>query len=63
MTAHAEDMVLIPRAELEALRAENCRLRRGEAADREALKRIRSDAGEGRVFTREELAEAWGISW
>jgi hypothetical protein len=26
------------------------------------LKRIKSDAGEGRAFTREELAEAWGIS-
>jgi hypothetical protein len=28
----------------------------------EALKRLRSDSGEGRAFTREELAEAWGIS-
>jgi hypothetical protein len=61
LTAHAEDMVLVPRAELDALRAENRRLRR-EAGDREALKRIRSDSGEGRTFTREELAEAWGIS-
>jgi hypothetical protein len=57
MTAHAEDMVLIPRAELEALRAENRRLRR-ESGDREALKRIRSDSGEGRTFTREELLAA-----
>jgi hypothetical protein len=54
MTAHAEDMVLVPRAELDALRAENRRLRR-EAGDREALKRIRSDSGEGRTFTREGL--------
>ena len=54
-------MVLVPRAELDALRAENRRLRR-EAGDREALKRILSDSGEGRAFTREELAEAWGIS-
>ena len=61
MTAHAEDMILVPRAELDALRAENRRLRR-EAGDREALERIRSDAGEGRVLTREELSEAWGIS-
>jgi hypothetical protein len=61
MPVHAEDMVLVPRAELEALRAENRRLRR-EAGDRGALKRIRSDADEGRVFTREELAEAWGNS-
>lgn len=61
MPTHAEDMVLVSRAELDALRAENRRLRR-EAGDREALKRIRSAAGEGRVFTREELSEAWGIS-
>ena len=61
MTAHAEDMVLVPRAEPDALRAENRRLRR-EAGDREALKRVRSDAGGGRAFTREELAAAWGIS-
>ena len=56
MPTHAEDMVLVPRAELDALRAENRRLRR-EAGDREALKRIRSDAGEGRVLIREELSE------
>lgn len=61
MTAHTEDMVLVPQAELDALRAENRRLRR-EAGDREALKRVRSDAGGGRAFTREELAAAWGIS-
>lgn len=60
MTAHAEDMILVPRAELKALRAENRRLRR-EAGDREALMRIRSDSGEGRTFTREDLAKAWGI--
>jgi hypothetical protein len=52
---------LVPRGELDALRAENRRLRR-EAGDREALKRIGSDSGEGRTFTREDLAEAWGIS-
>ena len=61
MTARAEEMVSIPRAELDALRAENRRLRR-EAGDAEAVRRIRSDTGEGRTFTREELAEAWGIS-
>ena len=61
MTALPEEMVLVPRAELDALRAENRRLRR-EAGDREALKRIRSGSGDGRTFTREELAEAWGIS-
>jgi len=61
VTARADDMVSIPRAELDALLAENRRLRR-EAADDEALRRIQSDSGEGRTFTREELAEAWGIS-
>jgi hypothetical protein len=61
VTAHAEDMVLVSRAEPDALRAENRRLRR-EAGDREAVKRIRSDAGEGRTYTREEPAEACGIS-
>ena len=61
MTARAEDMVSIPRAELDALRAENRRLRR-EAGDAEAVQRIRSDTGEGRTFNREELADAWGIS-
>ena len=60
LPASAEDMVLDPRAELDALRAENRRLRR-EAGDREALKRIRSGSGDGPTFTREELAEAWGI--
>ena len=60
MTAHADDIVLVPRTELDALRAENRRLRR-EAGDREALKRIRSDSGEGRAFTREELTEAWEL--
>jgi hypothetical protein len=61
MTARSEDMVSIPRAELDALLAENRRLRR-EAGDIEALRRIQSDSGEGRIFTGEELAEAWGIS-
>jgi hypothetical protein len=61
MTERIEDMVSIPRAELDALRAENRRLRR-EAGDAEALRRIRSDSGEGRTFTREELEDAWGSS-
>ena len=61
MTARTDEMVSIPRAELDALRAENRRLRR-EAGDAEALRRIRSESGEGRIFTREDLAEVWGIS-
>ena len=57
MTTHADDMVLVPRAELDALRAENRRLRR-EAGDREALKRIRSDSGrvmQNRAITSERI--------
>jgi hypothetical protein len=61
MTARNEYMVSIPRAELDTLLAENRRLRR-EIGDGEALRRMRSDSGEGRTFTREELAEAWGMS-
>lgn len=61
MTAPTNDMVSIPRAELDALLAENRRLRR-EAGNVEAVRRIQSDSGEGRTFTREELAEEWGIS-
>jgi len=61
MTAHAEDIVMVSQPELDALQAENRRLRR-EAGDREALTRIRSDSGGGRTFTRDELAAAWGIS-
>jgi hypothetical protein len=60
LASRIAEMVSIPRAELDALRAENRRLRR-EAGDAEALRRIRSNSGEGRVFTREELPEAWGI--
>jgi hypothetical protein len=44
MPAWAEDMVWVPLPELDALRTEDRRLR-CEAGDREALKRIRSDAG------------------
>jgi hypothetical protein len=56
-------MVSIPRAELDALKAELRRLRRavGRGVARE---RIQADPGprdEAPTFTREELAEAWGI--
>jgi hypothetical protein len=56
-------MVSIPRAELEALKAELRRLRR-EVGRGEAKARIQADPGPGDnapTFTREELAEAWGI--
>ena len=65
MSTEAMDMVSIPRAELDAMRAELRRLRR-EAGDRVALARMTADPGPGpgdtaRVFTREQLADAWGI--
>ena len=65
MTSEATEMITIPRAEFDAMQAELRRLRR-EAAREVALTRMRADRGPGpgdeaRVFTREQLAEAWGI--
>ena len=63
MSVEASDMVSIPRAELDALKAELKRLRR-EVGRAEARARIQADPGPGDdapTFTREELAEAWGI--
>jgi len=63
VSAEASELVSIPRAELDALKAELKRLRR-EVGRVAAEGRIESDAGPGDdapTFTREELAEAWGI--
>ena len=63
MSAEASELVSIPRAELDALKAELKRLRR-EVGRGAALARIQADSGPGDdapAFTREELAEAWGI--
>ena len=63
MSAEASDLVSIPRAELDALKAELKRLRR-EVGRGTAMARIQADSGPGGdapLFTREELAEAWGI--
>lgn len=63
MSAEASELVSIPRAELDALKAELKRLRR-EVGRGAALARIQADPGPGDdtpAFTREELAEAWGI--
>jgi hypothetical protein len=65
MATDASEMVTIPRADLEALQAELRRLRR-EAGREAALAAMKADSGPGpgdtaRVFTREQLAEAWGI--
>ena len=63
MSVEASEMVTIPRAELDALKAELRRLRR-EVGRTVAKNRIQADPGPGDdapSFTREELAAAWGI--
>jgi hypothetical protein len=63
VSVEASDMVSIPRAELESLKAEVERLRR-EIGRGVAKARVESDPGPGDdtpTFTREQLAEAWGI--
>ena len=63
MSAEAPELVSIPRAELDALKAELKRLRR-EVGRGAAMARIQADSGPGDdapAFAREELAEAWGI--
>jgi hypothetical protein len=64
VTAEASEMVTVPRAELDALRAEVRRLRR-EVGRSVARARIEADHGPGDAaltLSRSELAEAWGIS-
>jgi hypothetical protein len=61
MSVEASDMVIIPRSELDALRAELKRLRR-EVGRGVARRRIQADPGPGDdapTFAREELAETW----
>jgi hypothetical protein len=58
-------MVTVPRADLDAMKAELRRLRR-EVGRAEALAAIKADPGPGpgdsaRVFSQAELAQAWGI--
>ena len=63
VSAEASELVSTPRAELDALKAELKRLRR-EAGRGAAMATIQSDPGPGdgaTTFTREDLAEAWGI--
>ena len=63
MSAEASELVSIPRAELDALKAELKRLRR-EVGRGVAKGDIQTDSGPGDgapTFTRGELAEAWGI--
>jgi hypothetical protein len=64
VSVEASEMVIIPRAELDSLKAELRRLRR-EVGRRVARERIQADPGPGDeapTFTREQLADAWGIS-
>jgi hypothetical protein len=63
MGTEASELVSIPRAELDALKAELRRLRRAVGRD-VARSRVEADPGPGDdalVFTREQLAEAWGV--
>ena len=64
MSVEASEMVTVPRAEWDSLRAEVRRLRR-EIGRSVAWTRIQADPGPGDdapTFTRSELAEAWGIT-
>jgi hypothetical protein len=57
------EMVTIPRAELDAMKAE-LREYRLAAARAEALRRIKAFQGPetgGRLYTADELAEAWEL--
>ena len=63
MSAEASELVSIPRAELDAMKAELKRLRR-EVGRGVARARIQADPGAGDdapAFTLEQLAETWGI--
>jgi hypothetical protein len=60
----ASEMVTVPRAEFDALKAEVRRLRR-EVGRNVARARMEADLGPGDAaptLSREQLAEAWGIS-
>ena len=64
VSVEASEMISVPRAELDALKAEVRRLRR-EVGRGVARARIRTDPGprdEAPTFTRGQLAEAWGLS-
>jgi hypothetical protein len=63
VTAEASELVTIRRTELDALQAELRRLRR-EVGRAEAKARIQADLDlndDAPTFSREQLAEAWGI--
>ena len=63
MSTEPIEMVTIPRAELDAMKAELRRLRLAEGRE-VALARIKAFGGPetgGRMYTAEELAEAWKV--
>ena len=63
MSTEASELVSIPRAELDAMKAELKRLPR-EVGRGVAIAHIQADPGPGDdtpAFTREQLAEAWRI--
>ena len=62
MSAEAAEMVTIPRAELDALKAELRRLRRevGRGIARARIQAGPGPDGDALTFTRDQLAEAWG---
>ena len=65
MSAEPTELVTVSRAELDNLRAEVRRLRR-QVAREEAKSRILADPGpsptdSALTFSRDELAEAWGV--
>ena len=64
ISVEASETVTVPRAEWDSLHAEVRRLRR-ELGQRVALARITADRGPGDgvpTFSRDQLAEAWGIA-
>jgi hypothetical protein len=65
MSVEASEMISIPRADLDAMKAELRRLRR-EIGRSVARARVQADniglGDDGPKFTRSQLAEAWGIS-
>jgi hypothetical protein len=63
VSVEASEMVTVPRAELDALKAELRRLRR-EVGRSVARARLEADSGPGDAaptLSRSQLAEAWGI--
>jgi hypothetical protein len=63
VSAEASELVNIPRAELDALKAELKRLRRevGRGVTKGNIQANPGPGDDAPTFTREELAEAWGI--